>query len=241
MADLTFPTALQQMPKPVMPIQQPNITTPGSQSSADAPASPPVSPIQDMLNVNFVRDQRARQMRVIEKDKAIAKYVAWAVAIFIVILIAVVVVEFLLSMQDKKVGDSITETKTRLTGLSSLEKEYLVYAQKLKLMYTLDTARATKQEATNYFYTLVPPVNILKSVTTDNDQQKPLIGFTIQSPDVFTLLDLLKLFSAQTVTDKGYMIQNKNLSRDADGTYTFDGTLDYSKAAGMKKTGAAGG
>jgi hypothetical protein len=237
-----------QATQPVaLPPSQPVPTAPATPTASPLPptpapagAKPSISAIQDTLSVNFIRDQRVRLNRQIEKDKVYSRYAAWGVAIFMIVLIAVVSIEFLMSLQEQKITASISDTKTRLSGLSTLESEYLVYAQKLKLMYALDTARAAKQEATTFFYQLVPTTDVLQTITTDNDQQKPIITFQIQSPDVFGLLSTLQIFSAQNVTDKGYLIQTKSLTRSDDGTYSFSGTLDYSKAAAMKSAGSGG-
>lgn len=221
--------------------ETPVLSADKNESTNTIPAPEPVTGVNTALGggegtgINFIRDQRKKLDVHLNQDKKIARYSAYGVIAFMFALTVVVVIYYLLVLQQRRIEESVTDVSSRLSSMSSLEKEYVVYAKKVKLLFTLDAARETKREATTFFYSLVPPENLLREVRTDDVDQKDTITFRVQSPDVFTLLRLLQNFADKSVYDRGYILQTEQLSRSPDGSYSIEGSMNYALANAKTK------
>jgi len=189
------------------------------------------------FGINFIRDQRKRLEEHVEQDKKIARYTMIGLVVFMLVLVGVMIAYYLFSLQQKKIAEQTANVSAQLSTMSTLEKEYIIYAKKIKLLAALDAERMVKRNASSFFYGLVPPGNVLREVRTDDELNKDTIAFTIESPEVFALLRMLNTFGSREVYDKGYVMSITGLRRDQDGTYSIEGNMNYARATDMAKLG----
>lgn len=191
----------------------------------------------DGMGINFIRDQRKRLDAHLDGDKKIAKATMIILVVFMLVFVAAIGVSFYFVSQQDKIKTATDQATAHLSSLSSLEKEYLVYAKKLKLLFAIDKDREIKRAASAFFFALIPSEDLLKSMKTDDATQINTIVFSIETPDVFAVLRLLKSFAAKSVYDQGYVLQTEKLARRVDGIYSISGTMNYSKASALAKSG----
>lgn len=181
-----------------------------------------------MNSINFARGQQEAMQAIRKKDMVIARATGFGLAGFGVILAVVFGLRIYFTFQVEQIRSASAQAAARLTQLSAFEREYLVYARKVQLLFGLDQLKKAKQDAVDFFYTIVPDENLLTTVQIDAKEQ--LISFQIQSPDLFSTLNLLRIFRERLKEEDAqlYSIKVTRLSRDDTGAYSLVGTLAYS-------------
>ena len=177
------------------------------------------------LNVNFLRKQRKAVSVLVARDQTIARYTSFGLIGFMAIIIIAVLLHVVILNMQKNIEKQSTAAQQNIQAMSSIERDYIVFVKKVKLLYTLDQQKQSKRKTTAFFYGLIPKDDVLLS--TQIDDKKDEIEFQVQTPDVFHVTDLLKLFFADSVKQQGYEIVVKSLDRKTAGRYIVNGTLKF--------------
>lgn len=187
-------------------------------------------------SINFLRQQRGAVDLQTRKDKRIVRYTTSVLGMFLAVVVGIVVIRLIFEFQRKAISSSLDQTRKNITKFSKIEQNYIVFAKKVQLMNDLDLQREAKRQAVQFFYALIPPEDVIQQVQLDATQSR--ITFQIVSPDVFRMLELLKIVREKIAGDGGYAFQVTGLTRKADATYVVSGSLGY--AGGFSGKGETG-
>lgn len=176
-------------------------------------------------SVNFLRTQRKTSDAQITKDRLITRWTMIGMSVFIVVVIGVVIAKLAVSSQRAEVSKQVDQLKGRIATFQSLEREYVVFAKKVQLMFSLDKQREAKREAVKFFYNLIPQEDVIQQVQLDSKQFKIL--FQVESLDVFRMLTLLRIFRDKVTKDVIFDMAITNVTRKPDGSYLITGSLGY--------------
>ena len=153
-----------------------------------------------MVNsINFLRQQRGAVDLQTRRDKRIARYTASALSIFLAVVAGIVIVRFIFQFQHTTVTSLLNQARTNIAKFSKIEQDYIIFAKKVQLMNNLDKQREAKRQALQFFYALIPPDDLIQQVQLDATQSR--ITFQVVSPDVFRMLELLKVVVALLVEE----------------------------------------
>ena len=76
--------------------------------------------------------------------------------VFIAVVIGVVIAKLIVSSKRSAVSKEVDQAKARIATFQSIERDYVVFAKKVQLMFALDKQREAKREAVKFFYNLIP-------------------------------------------------------------------------------------
>ena len=185
-----------------------------------------------MIDINFLRDQRKALLAKQHKDKKIASFSMVIVGLFAIVFIAVIGASIFFSQKEKKAEASIETAQAQLKKLVPLEKDYVIYAKKLKILSGMDQERQLKRKAAAFFYSLIAPEDsLIDAQTIEKDHR---IAFSIKVPEIFKLQHLLDVIYGDVVEKAGYSIKGEALSRDNQGVYVVNGNFFYGKQEEIK-------
>lgn len=176
-------------------------------------------------SVNFLRTQRKTSDVQVTKDRAITRWTMIGMGVFIAVVLGVVIAKLVVSSQRTTLSKEVSQAKARIATFQTIERDYVVFAKKVQLMFALDKQREAKREAVKFFYTLVPQEDVIQQVQLDAKQSKIL--FQIESPDVFRMLTLLRIFREKVTKDVIFDMAITSITRKPDGVYLTSGSLGY--------------
>ncbi len=176
-------------------------------------------------SVNFLRTQRKTTDARVTKDRLITRWTMIGMGVFLAVVIGVVVAKLFVSAQRSSISKEIDQAKARIATFQTIERDYVVFAKKVQLMFALDKQREAKREAVKFFYNLIPQEDVIQQVQLDSKQFKIL--FQIESPDVFRMLTLLRIFREKITKDVIFDVAITNVIRKPDGSYLTSGSLGY--------------
>ncbi|HKY74395.1 MAG TPA: hypothetical protein VJ246_03740 [Patescibacteria group bacterium] len=194
-----------------------------------------MTPTPSAAQINFLRQQRREVETQTTRDKKIARLTVIALSGFLVVVVGIIATRIYFTVQRNAVSTEADAAKTRILTFASLEKEYVLFARKMQLMYNLDKQREAKRQAVKFFYELIPQEDVIQQVQLDTKQSK--ITFQVESPDVFRMLALLRVFRERITGDVVFNLQVENINRKSDATYTVSGSLAYDALGTTTKVG----
>jgi hypothetical protein len=177
------------------------------------------------MDINFLRLQREAIEEKKQKERKLARGAVITMIVFSVLSLGVFAGELYMRSRLKQSEKAIMAIKTSLQELTPVQKEYIVYAQKVSLLHDIDKERQKKRKALNYFYSLIPDEYILLDAKADEDAHA--VVFSIQANDVFASSSLIALVYGDTVASEGYTVVGTGLKRDEKGVYVLDGMMKY--------------
>ena len=173
--------------------------------------------------INFVRDRRQTISRQVKQDQAILRYVIYALIGIGLVLFAVLAVRFFFIFRIKMITDQQAATRQAIVEKEELEKEYTIFAHKLKAITDLFGKRREKQEALAFFSGLFDPGVVISQLSYKAGEE--ILSFTIDSPSIFALEKVFEIMNSPEVEEKYPQIMKNSLSRGANGHYGMSITL----------------
>ena len=172
-------------------------------------------------SINFVGDRRKRLTKSQKQDKKIMGImINVLVGVFIIFLI-VLSLRFFYVFRVKTVKDEQTDVRNVILSHESVEKEYIIFAQKLKKLSVFFGKRKDKQEAL-FFFSKIFGDDVIVSGIDYSSSDEDVVSFTIKAPHVFVMERVFNILETSEVTSKYPNIAKSNMRRSSSGNYTIN-------------------
>lgn len=176
-------------------------------------------------SINFVSDRRKVLTKLEERDKGwFSSATKLVIVVFVIFLVALGARLFFM-YQVKMVIDDQKLTRQAILAQEELEKEYTVFAHKLKQLSSIFIRRQNKQETLKFFSELFGDEVTVSEIDYTSDGKEDVLSFTLKSKSIFTLDEIFSKLNSQAVLDKFKNIQKDSLRRLSDGSYGIQITL----------------
>ncbi len=170
--------------------------------------------------INFVA---ARRKKLTFQQQADRKHFQWALRVFIgvfVVFLLVLGVRFYFVYQVKLLTDQQKNTRELILSQESVERDYNIFAYKLRSLTELFGKRKDKQEAFVFFSNVFGEDVIVSGIDYSASEQD-ILSFTIQVPNVFVLDDVFATLESDAVREPYPKVGRSNLRRTPSGFYTM--------------------
>jgi len=184
--------------------------------------------------INFVGDRRKRLTKTQKQDENVMNIMTNVlVAIFIIFLI-VLGLKIFYVFKVKSVKDEQKDVKSIILSHEGVEKEYIIFAQKLKKLSVFFGRRKDKQEAL-VFFSEVFGDDVIVSGIDYSSAEEDVVSFTIKAPNVFVMERVFNTLDSDKVTSKYPNISKSNMSRSSSGNYTVNLAVILTTAVDLAK------
>lgn len=180
--------------------------------------------------INFVQERRKTLSFAEQEDRKRFRTVLGVFIGVVVICSLVAAAQFYLTYQIKQVRDEQTRMRTAIKEQEAIEREYSIFAHKLKLLTQLWGARQNKQEAIAFFYSLFTDGASISGIEYVAGVEA--LTFQLSADSVFVLDGVFETLSSPLVVGKYPSISKSRLSRSADASYSMSVTVTL--AQGVK-------
>ena len=176
-------------------------------------------------NINFVRERRKTISRQELDDKKVLAVVIKGLVVLGVVILVVVGARLYFLFQVKSIQAKQKETQTAIVQKEEIERNYTVFAHKLKIVSELFGKRREKQEALKYFSNLFDSTVLISQLSyTAGDE---VLSFVLQSNSIFALENVFNIMNSDEVNEKYPTIEKNTLRRGSDGSYQMQVTLYF--------------
>lgn len=174
-----------------------------------------------MKTINFVGNRRKELHKAQVKDVFVFKWVLGVfIALFVFFLITLAARLYFV-FEAKKLSDSYDLTKQNILAQQSVEKDFVIFAQKLKKLSTFFEKRKDKQEVLLFFNSVFGP-EVIVSAIDYSSAESDIVLLTIKTPSIFAMERAWDTLDSSGVSGKYKDITKSNLRRSATGNYTVD-------------------
>lgn len=177
--------------------------------------------------INFLRHRRkelTKQQLQDTKWLRISSIVAGGV---LVLSLVVVGGQLLLNYQRQQVLNRQESLKKQIMTHEDVERSYVIFANKVKILTELFKQRSDKRTAINYFSSLFGPNVLISDISFEGDEG--ILQFGLKAKDIFTLQEVFTKLSTDEVKAQYASINKSDLSRDQDGGYRMSVTITLAK------------
>ncbi|HAU98935.1 MAG TPA: hypothetical protein DCW55_01750 [Candidatus Pacebacteria bacterium] len=181
----------------------------------------PVTP-----SINFLRDRERELERQLRRDKQISFFTSVGLGMFMVLLIGVMGGSWYLQNKIENAKKQIEVAKKTLQSKRAIQLDYVIYAQKVTYLFSMNQERVAKQDAVRFLQSLVKQGSVLTDLTLKNESRS--LSYVINANDVFAFIETFRALRADSIDKKKYTVSMQNFSRKGDGMYTITGQLSYS-------------
>lgn len=190
--------------------------------------------------INFVGERRKKLTQAQKNDLKIMKIsINVLVGIFAIFLI-VIGARFYFLFQVKNIKDTQTEIRNRIISNEPIEKDYIIFANKLKTLSVFFGKRKDKQEALVFFSDIFGD-DVIVSGIDFSSADEDIVSFVIKAPNVFVMERVFNTLQEERVTSVYPNIKKSNMRRSATGNYTVSLEVVLSGPAKVATTNAAAG
>lgn len=175
--------------------------------------------------INFVYERRKRLTQSQVKDRQFFRWSLMALGAVGGVLLIVIGLRIFFVFRLKAVTDAQTVARRAIQNQESVEKEFTIFAHKLKELSTLFGKRKNKQDALIYFSELFGNVAVVSGIDYSSAEED-VLTFTIQTQNVFSLDSAFQILSQPQVTEAYPSIEKSSLRRGGDGGYRVNLTIN---------------
>lgn len=168
--------------------------------------------------INFVGDLRKKLTKVQVQDQKILRWTLVGLATVFALFLATVGVRFLFIYQLNNLQSQQTAAQAAILEQESVEREYNIFAHKLRHLSMLFGQRQDKQEALMFFSQVFGPDVIVSGIDYAAGAGD-LLSFTILVPDVFELERVFAILEGDEVRSEYPTVQKQGLRRGDDARY----------------------
>ncbi len=179
-------------------------------------------------DINFVAIRRKKLTSEQKRDKVYFRYATWGVLVTFGVMLLIVGVRLFAVIQVKKLTDTQASTKKAIMAQEQVEKDYNIFAHKLKALSELFGRRLDKQEAM-VFFSQAFGQHIIISEIDYSAEADDIVTFTLTAPSVFDLENVFAILERPDVSEKYTSIVKSGLSRGGDGFYNIKLTIALGK------------
>lgn len=172
-------------------------------------------------SINFVGERRKKLTQAQKQDRKIMKIsINVLVGVFAIFLI-VVGTRFFFVLQVKNIQDTQAEIRNRILSNEPVERDYIIFAQKLKKLSVFFGKRKDKQEALIFFSEIFGNDVVVSGIDYSSSDEDT-VSFTIKAPNVFVMERVFNTLEEDIVTSVYPNIKKSSMRRSATGNYTVD-------------------
>lgn len=174
--------------------------------------------------INFVANRRKRLTAQQLQDEKWFKYATIGlIGVFVVFLIVVGIRLFLMYRMNTLKDDQLN-TRKAVEAQEHVEKEYNIFAHKLRALSDLFGKRQDKQEAMVYFSQVFGPQVIISGIDY-SEQDDSIVSFTLTAPSIFDLENVFRILESDEVRTTYSRVHKSDLGRGESGAYTIKLTI----------------
>lgn len=171
--------------------------------------------------INFVGDRRTKLTEAQKNDRKLLKVSLFVLMGVFAIFLIVVGIRFYFVFAVKSVTDEQKDVRGVILSHESVEKDYIIFAQKLKQLSVFFGRRKDKQEALVFFSDIFGE-DVIVSGIDYSSADEDVVSFTIKTPNVFVMQRVFETLGKPEVTTAYPKITKSNMRRSATGNYTID-------------------
>lgn len=172
-------------------------------------------------SINFVGDRRKRLSKAQKQDKKVMDIMTNVLVGVFIIFLVILGLRIFYVFKVKSVKDEQKNVRSIILSHEDVEKEYVIFAQKLKKLSVFFGRRKDKQEAL-VFFSEVFSDDVIVSGIDYSSAEEDVVSFTIKAPNVFTMERVFNTLSSDKVISKYPNISKSNMSRSSSGNYTVN-------------------
>jgi hypothetical protein len=181
-------------------------------------------------SINFVGERRKKLTKAQKADKKVLKItINVLIAVFAIFLI-VIGARFYFVFQIKDLKDTQAEIRNRIIANEPIEKDYIIFAQKLKKLSVFFGKRKDKQEALVFFSEIFGDDVIVSGIDFSSSDED-VVSFVIKAPNIFVMERVFNTLKEERVISVYPNIKKSSMRRSATGNYTVDLSVVLSEAA----------
>ncbi len=181
-------------------------------------------------SINFVGDRRKRLNKTQKQDKKIMGImINVLIGVFIIFLIVLGLRLFYI-FRVKTVKDQQAGVRNVILSHETIEKEYIIFAQKLKKLSVFFGRRKDKQEAL-VFFSKVFGSDVIVSGIDYTSADEDVVSFTIKAPNIFVMERVFNTLEDPKVDSIYPNITKSGMNRSGSGNYTVNLAVVLTEAA----------
>lgn len=180
--------------------------------------------------INFVYE---RQKKLTQSQLLDRQYFRWASIGLLVtagLFLIVFGVRLVFFFQLKGITDKQVTARAAIQSQEEVEKEYTIFAHKLKQLTVLYAKRKNKQDALVFFSDLFGSAAVVSGIDYSADESD-VLAFTIQTKSVFALDQVFGILARPDVVEVYPSIKKSDMRRVDDGSYFLKLTLNLAQSA----------
>lgn len=171
--------------------------------------------------INFVGERRTKLTEAQKNDRKLLKISLFVLMGVFAIFLIVIGIRFYFVFAVKSVTDEQKDIRGVILSHESVEKEYIIFAQKLKQLSVFFGRREDKQEALVFFSNIFGE-DVIVSGIDYSSADEDVVSFTIKTPNVFVMQRVFEILEKPEVITAYPRITKSNMRRSATGNYTID-------------------
>ncbi len=175
--------------------------------------------------INFVYERRKKLTQSQVKDRQFFRWSLIALGVVGGLLLIAIGLRLFFVFKLKAVTDAQTMARRAIQNQESIEKEFTLFAHKLKELSTLFGKRKNKQDALIYFSELFGDTAVVSGIDYSSSEED-VLTFTILTNNVFFLDSAFQILADPSVTEVYPSIEKSSLRRSGDGTYRVNLTIN---------------
>lgn len=170
-----------------------------------------------MININFFSNRVNQKGKQKEKDAKIFRISSYVLVGLIFIMVGTFVFKFYNNLQINNTNKQIKENKESILGQESVELNYLIFVNKIRVISEIYKKRSNKQEAMNYFAETFVGIADIIGMNYQEDQGGLILQ--LSSDNVFKLQEANELLDSNELRQQYQNIEKSALTRTDLGNY----------------------
>lgn len=167
--------------------------------------------------INFIKERRKLLVKERSQDRKLFLVSAVVFLVMLLVSVGLLGANFWLTSKINASKQMQVQLNKVIEDNQSVELEYSILIDKLKVITKLFGIRQKKQEALAYFSSLFGEDVIVSNIRYLSDEGA--LTFSLRVPSVFQLDDVLNLLDSGEIKKKFTQIQKQGLSRNKSGEY----------------------
>ncbi len=170
-----------------------------------------------MININFFSNRVSKKIKQKKRDAKIFRISTYVLIGIIAIMVGTFAFKFYNSLQINNTNTKIKEYKESILGQESVEINYLIFVNKIKVISEIYQKRSNKQEAMNYFAETFVGVADIVGMSYQEDQGGLILQ--LSSDNIFKLQAANEILDSPTLREQYQNIEKSALTRTDQGSY----------------------